>query len=73
MSVRIDREEIGQLSPPERLALIEQLWDSLEDHEVPLTAVQAEELDRRLASLAQDPQDTVPWSALKSEMERRCP
>ena len=73
MDVRINREEIGQLSPPERLALIEQLWDSLEDHEVPLSDTQAGELDRRLASLDQDLQDTVPWSTLKSEMERRCP
>jgi putative addiction module component (TIGR02574 family) len=31
-------DEIVRLSPPERLALIAQLWDSLEHEQLPLTA-----------------------------------
>ena len=31
-------DEIVRLSPPERLALIAQLWDSLEQEQLPLTS-----------------------------------
>jgi putative addiction module component (TIGR02574 family) len=40
----LDEAEIGRLSPPERLALISQLWDSLEDHDVLLSEAQRAEL-----------------------------
>jgi putative addiction module component (TIGR02574 family) len=41
---------ICDLSPEERLRLIEELWDSLNETagSVPLTNAQREELDRRL-------------------------
>jgi putative addiction module component (TIGR02574 family) len=65
--------EIVRLSPQERLALITQLWDSLEPHQVPLSQPQQAELERRLASLDQDRREGVTWSALKAELERRCP
>ena len=67
------RDEIVRLSPTERIALIAQLWDSLEDDQIPLTGAQQEELERRLASLDQDRQNGVTWVALKAELERRCP
>lgn len=57
-------DEIVRLSPPERLALIAQLWDSLEQHQLPLSQAQQTELDRRQA---------VTWAALKAELEQRCP
>ena len=66
-------DELVRLTPPERLALISQLWDSLEDHHLPLTAAQREELDRRLASLDQDSREGITWAALKAELEQRCP
>jgi putative addiction module component (TIGR02574 family) len=66
-------DELQRLTPPERLALISQLWDSLEADEVPLTAAQQEELDRRLASLDRDRRQGISWAALKAELERRCP
>ena len=65
--------EIVRLSPPERLALIAQLWDSLEQEQLPLTSAQQAELERRLTSLDQDRRDGVTWSALKAELEQRCP
>jgi putative addiction module component (TIGR02574 family) len=34
--MQLTRDEITRLSPEERLRLIEQLWDSLEDEDVPL-------------------------------------
>jgi putative addiction module component (TIGR02574 family) len=42
-------DEIVHLSPPERIALIAQLWDSLDHGQLPLTAAQQEELGRRLS------------------------
>jgi putative addiction module component (TIGR02574 family) len=45
-------DEIVRLSPPERIALIAQLWDSLEHDQPPLIAAQQEKLESRLSSLA---------------------
>jgi putative addiction module component (TIGR02574 family) len=64
-------DEIVRLSPPERIALIAQLWDSLDADRVPLTGAQQVELDNRLFSLDQDRQNGVTWTALKAELEQR--
>jgi putative addiction module component (TIGR02574 family) len=66
-------DEIVRLSPPERLALIAQLWDSLEHEQLPLTSPQREELERRLISLDQDRRAGATWTALKAELEQLCP
>jgi putative addiction module component (TIGR02574 family) len=41
---------IEHLSPTERLALIEELWDSLDPSDVPVTEAHKAELDRRIAA-----------------------
>ena len=46
--------DIGRLTPEQRLRLLEQIWDSLSDDDVPLTAAQREELDRRLDDLERE-------------------
>ncbi len=69
----LTQDELSRLTPPERLALISQLWDSLEENQLPLTAAQQTELDRRLASLDQDRREGITWAALKAELEQRCP
>lgn len=69
----LGHDEIARLTPSERLALISQLWDSLEDEQVPLTAAQQAELDRRLATLDEDRREGISWTDLKAELERRCP
>jgi putative addiction module component (TIGR02574 family) len=66
-------DEIIRLTPPERLALIAQLWDSLENDQLPLTSAQQTELESRLTSLDHDRQNGVTWTALKVELEQRCP
>jgi putative addiction module component (TIGR02574 family) len=65
--------EIVRLTPPERLALIAQLWDSLENEQPPLTSAQQAELERRLASLDEDRRNGVTWASLKAELQQRCP
>jgi putative addiction module component (TIGR02574 family) len=67
------RDEIARLSPSERIALIAQLWDSLDADHVPLPGAQQSELESRLASLEQDRHNGVKWTALKAELEQRCP
>ena len=66
-------DEITRLSPDERLALIAQLWDSLQDDQVPLTTAQEAELNRRLATLDDDRAQSVTWEVLKAQLEQRCP
>ena len=65
-------DAIVRLTPSERLALIAQLWDSLEHDQLPLTSVQEAELDRRLSSLDEDRRNGVTWAYLKAELEQRC-
>jgi putative addiction module component (TIGR02574 family) len=69
----LTQDELVRLTAPERLALISQLWDSLEDDHLPLTASQRVELDQRLASLDQDRREGITWATLKAELEQRCP
>jgi putative addiction module component (TIGR02574 family) len=66
-------DEIVRLTPAERLALIAQLWDSIEHEQLPLTKAQESELERRLSSLDQDKSNGVTWASLKAELEQRCP
>lgn len=69
----LTHDQITRLTPDERLALIAQLWDSLEDHQVPLTPAQQTELERRLSTLEHDRSQSVTWETLKAELEQRCP
>jgi putative addiction module component (TIGR02574 family) len=69
----LTQDELVRLTPPERLALISRLWYSMEDNQLPLTVAQRAELDNRLATLDQDRREGIAWTALKAELEQRCP
>ena len=71
--MRLTSGEIASLSPEERLALIAQLWDSLDEAQLPLTTAQEAELDRRLETLDNDRAEGVSWEILKADLEQRCP
>ena len=62
--------ELARLTPRQRLDLIERLWESLEDKDIPVTDAQRAELDRRIAGFDQD-QEHIPWDQLKAELRRR--
>lgn len=65
MSSSMKRLGIDRLNPDERLALLEEIWDSL-DQELPsLTESQALELDRRVADHDAHPDDAIPWEVVK--------
>lgn len=67
----LTRDEIGRLSPSERLMLIGDLWDSLD--EAPPTLVQTSELERRLDTFEGDLAEAVTWDQLKAELAARAP
>ena len=69
--MQLTHDEIARLSPDERFALISQLWDSLDEYQVPLTPAQQAELEHRLAKLEKERGQHVPWEALKVELEQR--
>ena len=60
--------DIDKLTREERLDLIEQLWDSLGDDDVPLTTAQREELDRRLDRLDREGPVGIPWERVRGDM-----
>ena len=69
----LTRDEITRLTPPERLALIGDLWDSMTDAETPLPAAQRHELAGRMASFDQDRAQGLSWEQFKAELATRAP
>jgi putative addiction module component (TIGR02574 family) len=69
----ITHEEIAAMAPADRLVLIGDLWDSLDDADLALTAAQSAELARRLDAFEADQSRGVAWDDLKAELEKRCP
>jgi putative addiction module component (TIGR02574 family) len=62
-------DDLKQLTIPERLALVEALWDSIDEESHPsfLTDAKREELDRRSAEHQVHPEDVIPWEQVKTE------
>ena len=63
--------EALKLSPGDRLQLIEALWDTLADEDIPVTPEERALLDARLADLEQNPDAQSPWSEVKARLEQR--
>jgi len=58
---------VFDLSPPEKLQLVEDLWDDLAaiPSEIPVYEWQKKELARRKANLQQNPASGVSWEEVK--------
>ncbi len=61
--------DIDRLSPEQRLRLLEQIWGSLSDDDVPLTRAQREELDRRLDDLEREGPRGIPWDEVLDRLD----
>jgi len=60
-----------RLSPSERLELIEALWDTLSEQDLPVTPEEQALLDARLADLDANPKDQSPWEEVKARLKHR--
>ncbi|MDN5850868.1 MAG: addiction module protein, partial [Nitrococcus sp.] len=62
-----------KLDAEEKLRLIEQLWDSLNDDpsQIPFTRAQKEELDRRLDEIEQGDDAGIPWDEVLNRIRKR--
>jgi putative addiction module component (TIGR02574 family) len=69
MSDRCRALGIDRLSLEERLALIQEIWDSIEEVQqaAALTPAQETELKRRLAAHRANPGNVIPWEQIKAE------
>ena len=65
--------EALKLSPSDRLQLIEALWDTLSEADIPVTPEERALLDERLADLEQNADAQSPWSEVKARLEQRRP
>jgi putative addiction module component (TIGR02574 family) len=63
--------EALKLSPGDRLQLIEALWDTLAEGDIPVTVEDRTLLDERLADLEQNPGAQSPWPEVKARLEQR--
>jgi putative addiction module component (TIGR02574 family) len=68
-----DIPEIARLSVPERILLLEDLWDSIASDEssVPVPQSHRDELDRRLTQYEKDPGRLLTLDDLREKIEAR--
>ena len=68
MSATVKSLGIDRLGVEERLALVEEIWDSIvaDTAALPLTEPQRAELERRIADDDANPDDVTPWEEVKA-------
>lgn len=62
--------EILQLSVAERIQIVEDIWDSISESPESLSLSEAEklELDKRLESYKENPNEGIKWETLKKNL-----
>ena len=72
-SMTLSFEEILRLSVPERVQLVEAIWESIaaSPESLPVTDAQRQELDRRLDAYARDPSELRSWDEVRVRLEHR--
>lgn len=68
-------ENLAKLPVPERIQLVEDLWDTIarDQADVPVSDAQLSEIERRRAELLDDPTKAIPWSEAKARLLARQP
>jgi putative addiction module component (TIGR02574 family) len=72
MAIDLSSDQLNALSVPEKVRLLEQVWQSLCDQpaEIPSPEWHAEELRKRARRLADGEAVRVPWSEAKAHLQR---
>jgi putative addiction module component (TIGR02574 family) len=72
MPKKVSISDVLELSPAERLQLVEEIWDSIASvpESVEVTEAQRQELDRRLEAFRADPTAGDPWEVIKARITR---
>lgn len=65
--------QVKNLSVLDRIELIDQVWRSLGDEEIPVTNKQKALLDDRLADLDANPDEQSSWTEVKARLKRALP
>ena len=62
-----------KLPVPDSIKLVEDIWNSIAEQpdEVPLTAAQRRELDRRIELMQKDPERAITWEEAKRRILKR--
>ena len=59
--------ELKELTPAERIEIVEFLWDSLELEKLsPITPEELDEMERELAQHRSDPSDGLAWEEVRA-------
>jgi putative addiction module component (TIGR02574 family) len=63
-------DEILELSVPDRLRVVEEIWESIvaAPEALPVPQSQRDELDRRLKLHQEDPEAATPWETVRSRL-----
>ena len=69
----IDIPQIAELSKPEKILFVEELWDeiSLEDDGIPVPESHKRELERRQKNHRKKPGDVITLKELQTRIEKR--
>lgn len=69
----LNGDSVFDLSPSEKLQLVEDLWDDLAStpETIPIHEWQKEELARRKANLLSNPSSGLSWDEVKRRVRRR--
>jgi putative addiction module component (TIGR02574 family) len=73
MAPLLSAPEIEKLSVPQKLEMIEILWDSIPDSldSLPIPEWHKQILNERLAEADASPEANIPWEQVRSELRRR--
>ncbi len=65
---KVTLADVLELSIPERIRLVEDIWDSIAavPDAVPLTEEEKREIDRRLDDHYRNPREGTPWEEVKA-------
>ncbi len=65
--------DFRSMSIPERILLVEEIWDSIaaDQHLLEVTQAQRTELDRRLAACKAAPNEASTWEDVKSRLQAK--